>query len=37
MQDRADALAAGFQEHLVKRIDPSALILRVGSLHRSGR
>src|SRR6185437_12524173 len=34
MQDRADALAAGFQDHLVKPVDPPALISRVSSLHR---
>jgi len=32
MQDRADALAAGFQDHVVKPLDPSALISRVASL-----
>jgi PAS domain S-box-containing protein len=31
-QDRADALAAGFQDHVVKPIDPSTLISRVSSL-----
>jgi PAS domain S-box-containing protein len=31
-KDRADALAAGFQEHMVKPIEPSALIALVGSL-----
>jgi PAS domain S-box-containing protein len=33
-QDRADALAAGFQDHLIKPVDPSALITRVSSLRR---
>ena len=33
-QDRADALAAGFQDHLVKPVDPSTLIFRVSSLRR---
>jgi PAS domain S-box-containing protein len=33
-QDRADALTAGFQDHLVKPIDPSALIARVSALRR---
>jgi hypothetical protein len=31
-KDRTDALAAGFQEHMVKPIEPSALIALVGSL-----
>jgi len=31
-QDRADALAAGFQDHVVKPLDPSTLISRVASL-----
>jgi PAS domain S-box-containing protein len=31
-QDRADALAAGFQDHVVKPIDPSTLISRVSRL-----
>lgn len=34
MQDRAEALAAGFQDHMVKPIDPSELILRVSILRR---
>jgi hypothetical protein len=34
MQDRAEALAAGFQDHIVKPIDPSELISRVSSLRR---
>jgi CheY-like chemotaxis protein len=32
LQDRTDALAAGFQDHLVKPIEPAALIAMVGSL-----
>lgn len=32
MQDRTDALAAGFQDHVVKPVDPSTLIFRVSSL-----
>ncbi len=35
MQDRAAALAAGFQDHVVKPIDPAALIFRIGSLRRA--
>jgi PAS domain S-box-containing protein len=37
-QDRAEALAAGFQDHLVKPIDASALLLRIASLgpHKKG-
>jgi len=31
-KDRTDALAAGFQEHMVKPIEPSALIALVSSL-----
>ena len=31
-KDRTDALAAGFQEHMVKPVEPSALIALVGSL-----
>jgi PAS domain S-box-containing protein len=34
LQDRAAALAAGFQDHLVKPIEPSALIAMVGELRR---
>ena len=34
LQDRADALASGFQDHVVKPIDPSALVVRVNSLRR---
>jgi PAS domain S-box-containing protein len=33
-KDRADALAAGFQDHVVKPVDPSTLISRVSSLRR---
>ena len=36
LQDRADALAAGFQDHLVKPIDPSALLRRIASLRSTG-
>jgi PAS domain S-box-containing protein len=32
LQDRSEALEAGFQDHLVKPIDPGALILRIASL-----
>jgi PAS domain S-box-containing protein len=35
LQDRAAALAAGFQDHLVKPIEPSALIAMVGELRRA--
>jgi PAS domain S-box-containing protein len=31
-QDRADALAAGFQDHVIKPLDPSTLISRVSRL-----
>jgi PAS domain S-box-containing protein len=34
MEDRAEALAAGFQEHLVKPLDPQTLISRVAALRR---
>jgi hypothetical protein len=34
MQDRNEAIAAGFQEHLVKPIDPQTLISRVAMLRR---
>lgn len=34
MQDRNDALAAGFQDHLVKPLDPQTLISRVATLRR---
>jgi CheY-like chemotaxis protein/two-component sensor histidine kinase len=36
-QDRTAALAAGFQEHMVKPIDPATLVQRVASLHHSTR
>jgi PAS domain S-box-containing protein len=36
-QDRADALGAGFQDHLVKPVDPSTLISRVSALRRRPR
>jgi len=37
-QDRVEALAAGFQDHLVKPIDASALLLRIATLrpHKKG-
>ncbi|HEX4153442.1 MAG TPA: response regulator [Steroidobacteraceae bacterium] len=34
-EDRSAALAAGFQDHIVKPLDPPALIRRVASLHRA--
>ena len=34
LQDRTAALAAGFQDHLVKPIEPAALIAMVGELRR---
>jgi PAS domain S-box-containing protein len=37
LQDRLDALAAGFQDHLVKPVDPSTLILRIASLRSDRR
>jgi PAS domain S-box-containing protein len=37
VQDRADAIAAGFQDHVVKPIDPSTLIARVSALRHSRR
>jgi hypothetical protein len=37
MQDRAQALEAGFQEHLVKPLDPQMLISRVAALCRPAR
>jgi CheY-like chemotaxis protein len=36
-QDRAEALAAGFQDPLVKPLDAPTLIARVGSLPRRGK
>jgi PAS domain S-box-containing protein len=35
MEDRAEALAAGFQDHLVKPLDPQTLISRVAALRRA--
>jgi PAS domain S-box-containing protein len=35
MQDRNEALAAGFQDHLVKPLDPQMLIAKVAMLRRS--
>ncbi|MDB6084514.1 MAG: two-component sensor histidine kinase, partial [Gammaproteobacteria bacterium] len=35
MEDRSAALAAGFQDHLVKPLDPQTLISRVAALRRS--
>jgi PAS domain S-box-containing protein len=32
-EDRSAALAAGFQDHMVKPLDPLTLVLRVASLH----
>jgi CheY-like chemotaxis protein/anti-sigma regulatory factor (Ser/Thr protein kinase) len=37
LQDRLDALAAGFQDHLVKPVDPSTLILRIAALRSDRR
>jgi CheY-like chemotaxis protein len=37
MEDRAEALAAGFQDHLVKPLDPQTLISRVAALRRTNR
>ena len=34
MEDRTAALAAGFQDHLVKPLDPQTLVRKVGSLRR---
>ena len=38
-EDRNAALAAGFQDHMVKPLDPQTLVLRVASLqrHRAAR
>jgi PAS domain S-box-containing protein len=33
-EDRSAALAAGFQDHMVKPLDPQTLVSRVASLHR---
>jgi PAS domain S-box-containing protein len=35
MEDRAEAFAAGFQDHLIKPLDPQTLLSRVASLRRS--
>lgn len=35
MEDRAEALAAGFQDHLIKPLEPQTLLARIGSLRRS--
>ncbi len=38
MEDRTAALAAGFQDHLVKPLDPQTLVMRVASLrHREAK
>ena len=37
MEDRSEALAAGFQDHLVKPLDPQMLISRVASLRLRSR
>jgi CheY-like chemotaxis protein/anti-sigma regulatory factor (Ser/Thr protein kinase) len=37
MEDRSQALKAGFQEHLVKPLDPQMLISRVSALSKPGR
>jgi CheY-like chemotaxis protein/anti-sigma regulatory factor (Ser/Thr protein kinase) len=34
MEDRTEALAAGFQDHMVKPLDPQSLISRVAALRR---
>lgn len=36
-EDRADALTAGFQEHMVKPIDAPTLILRIASLTKRAK
>jgi DNA-binding response OmpR family regulator len=36
-EDRGAALAAGFQDHMVKPVDPQTLVLRVAALCRPGR
>jgi DNA-binding response OmpR family regulator len=35
MEDRSEALSAGFQDHMVKPLDPQTLISRVAALRRS--
>jgi CheY-like chemotaxis protein len=37
MEDRTQALQAGFQEHLVKPLDPQMLISRVSALSKRAR
>ena len=37
MEDRARALASGFQDHLVKPLDPNSLIARVAALSRAAK
>jgi CheY-like chemotaxis protein len=37
MEDRAQALASGFQDHLVKPLDPNSLIARVAALSRAAK
>lgn len=37
MEDRAEALAAGFQDHMVKPLDPQTLVARVAFLCRLAR
>jgi CheY-like chemotaxis protein len=36
-EDREAALAAGFQDHMVKPLDPPTLIRRVAMLHQAAR
>jgi CheY-like chemotaxis protein len=36
-QDRTDALAAGFQDHMIKPVDAPALISRISALRISAR
>jgi CheY-like chemotaxis protein len=36
-EDRGAALAAGFQDHMVKPVDPQTLVQRVAALCRPGR
>src|SRR6202034_1885347 len=36
-EDRGAALAAGFQDHMVKPLDPATLVQRVASLHNATR
>ena len=37
MEDRSEALAAGFQDHLVKPLDPATLVSRVAALREGAR